>query len=84
MTRASAWRGNKKDEIRRRKAKKKTAALAKERRQAYNSLVTFGGKEEDIPELVKNLCYGDGRDGTISGFVTLNEDDCTKIYQAMI
>lgn len=27
---------------------------------------------------------GDGRDGTISGFVTLNEDDCTKIYQAMI
>ena len=42
------------------------------------------GKEEDIPTLVKNLCYGDGRDGTISGFVTLNEDDCTKIYQAMI
>ena len=40
--------------------------------------------EEDIPVLVKNLCYGDGRDGTISGFVTLNEDDCTKIYQAMI
>ena len=42
------------------------------------------GKEEDIPTLVKNLCYGDGRDGTISGFVTLNEDGCTKIYQAMI
>ena len=22
--------------------------------------------------------------GKLSGFVTLNEDDCTKIYQAMI
>ena len=31
-----------------------------------------------------SLLMGDGRDGTISGFVTLNEDDCTKIYQAMI
>ena len=51
MTRASAWRGNKKDEIRRRKAKKKTAALAKERLQAYNSLVTFGGKEENTMNL---------------------------------
>ena len=25
-----------------------------------------------------------GRTGTISGFVTLNEDDCMKIYQAML
>ena len=49
-----------------------------------STLGELGGKEEDIPTLVKNLCYGDGRDGTISGFVTLNEDDCTKIYQAMI
>ena len=39
---------------------------------------------EDIPALVKNLCYGDGRAGTISGFVTLNEDDCAKIYKMMI
>ncbi len=44
----------------------------------------LGAKEEDIPELVKVLCYGDGRGGTISGFVTLNEDDCTKIYQMMV
>ena len=44
----------------------------------------LGGKEEDIPMLVKNLCYGDGRDGTISGFVTLDENDCTNIYKAMI
>ncbi len=44
----------------------------------------LGAKEEDIPTLVKALCYGDGRTGSISGFVTLNEDDCTKIYQMMI
>ena len=44
----------------------------------------LGAKEEDIPALVKTLCYGDGRTGTISGFVTLNEDDCAKIYKMMI
>ena len=49
-----------------------------------STLGELGGKEEDIPTLVKKLCYGDGRDGTISGFVTLNEDDCTKIYKSMI
>ena len=43
----------------------------------------LGAKEEDIPKLVEVLCRGDGRDGTISGFVTLNEEDCTKIYQMM-
>lgn len=43
----------------------------------------LGAKAEDIPKLVKALCYGDGRGGSISGFVTLNEDDCTKIYQMM-
>lgn len=44
----------------------------------------LGAKEEDIPTLVKALCYGDGRKGTIRGFVELNEDDCTKIYQKMV
>ncbi len=44
----------------------------------------LGAKEEDIPTLVKALCYGDGREGSISGFVTLNEDDCTKIYKMMV
>ncbi len=44
----------------------------------------LGAKEEDIPALVKTLCYGDGRTGTISGFVTLNEDDCARIYKMMI
>ncbi|MCR5420752.1 MAG: iron-containing alcohol dehydrogenase [Lachnospiraceae bacterium] len=44
----------------------------------------LGAKEEDIPKLVEILCRGDGREGSISGFVTLNEDDCTKIYKMMI
>ncbi len=44
----------------------------------------LGAKEEDIPKLVEVLCHGDGRDGSISGFVTLNEDDCTKIYKMMV
>lgn len=44
----------------------------------------LGAKEEDIPKLVEVLCRGDGREGTISGFVTLNEEDCTNIYKMMI
>ena len=30
------------------------------------------------------LAVGGGRPGTISGFVTLDEEDCTKIYQMMV
>ncbi len=44
----------------------------------------LGAKEEDIPALVKALCWGNGRQGSISGFVTLNEEDCAKIYQLMV
>ena len=44
----------------------------------------LGAKEEDIPALVKTLCYGDGRTGTVSGFVTLDENDCAKIYKMMV
>ena len=43
----------------------------------------LGAKEEDIPKLVDTLCYGNGRKGSISGFVTLNEEDCAKIYRMM-
>ena len=44
----------------------------------------LGAKEEDIPKLVEVLCRSEGRNGSISGFVTLNEDDCTKIYKMMV
>ena len=48
------------------------------------SFAELGAKEEDIPKLVDALCDGDGRPGSISGFVTLNKDDCTKIYRMMV
>ena len=44
----------------------------------------LGAKKEDIPKLVEMLCRGDGREGSISGFVTLDEEDCTKIYEMMV
>ena len=44
----------------------------------------LGAKEEDIPALVDVLCNGDGRPGSISGFVTLTQEECTKIYQMMV
>ncbi len=44
----------------------------------------LGAKEEDIPELVRVLCSGGGRNGSISGFVTLSEEDCEKIYRMMV
>ncbi len=44
----------------------------------------LGAKEEDIPRLVHTLCYGDGLKGSIRGFVTLNEEDCTRIYEMMV
>ncbi|MBQ9605568.1 MAG: iron-containing alcohol dehydrogenase [Lachnospiraceae bacterium] len=44
----------------------------------------LGAKEEDIPKLVETLCRGNGRDGSLHGFVELDESDCTKIYQMMV
>ena len=44
----------------------------------------LGAKEEDIPYLAKTLCYGNGRQGSISGFVTLSESDCAEIYRLML
>ncbi|MBR3504673.1 MAG: iron-containing alcohol dehydrogenase [Clostridia bacterium] len=44
----------------------------------------LGAKEEDIPKLVDVLCNGDGRPGSISGFMTLNEEDCANIYRLML
>ena len=44
----------------------------------------IGAKEEDIPQLVDVLCNGNGRTGTLNGFVALNEEDCTAIYKLMV
>jgi alcohol dehydrogenase YqhD (iron-dependent ADH family) len=48
------------------------------------SFAEIGAREEDIPKLVQSLCYGNGRNGSISGFVTLNEEDCANIYKMMV
>ena len=48
------------------------------------SFAEIGAKEEDIPKLVEALCYGNGRNGSISGFVTLTAEDCTNIYKMMV
>ena len=44
----------------------------------------LGAKEEDIETLAHNCCYGDVREGTISGFVTLNQADVEAIYRLML
>lgn len=44
----------------------------------------LGAKEEDIPKLADMACNVNGEDGKLYGFVTLNEEDCIKIYQAMV
>ena len=44
----------------------------------------LGAKEEDIPKLVDTLCNGNGRSGSLNGFVTLNADDCAKVYRLML
>lgn len=48
------------------------------------SFAEVGGKEEDIPTLVHNLCYATERQGTVNGFVTLDAKDCEAIYKMMI
>ncbi|SEV83934.1 hypothetical protein SAMN05216413_0191 [Ruminococcaceae bacterium KH2T8] len=49
-----------------------------------SDLEGVGGKEEDIPKLVQMLTHVNGNNGSISGFTTLDEADCTKIYEAML
>lgn len=70
---------------------KKTALEGIDRLQQFlisigmpSTLEEVGGKEEDIPELVRMLTHVNGNNGTISGFTTLNEDDCTNIYRSML
>ena len=44
----------------------------------------LGAKEEDIPKLAKSLCWGNGRQGFLGGFVKLSEEDCREIYRLML
>ncbi len=44
----------------------------------------LGAKEADIEKMAHTACYGDGRLGTIGGFVKLNETDVANIYRLML
>ena len=44
----------------------------------------LGAKEEDIEKLAYNACHGDVRNGTLGGFVSLNQEDVEKIYRLMV
>lgn len=47
------------------------------------TLSELGAKEEDIEKMAHVACYGDGRRGTIGGFVSLREQDVVSIYHLM-
>lgn len=44
----------------------------------------LGAKEEDIEKMADVACYGDVRQGTVGGFVTLNREDVANIYHLML
>ncbi len=48
------------------------------------SLSELGGKEEDIPYLAHTAAFGNGNQGTLGGFVKLQEQDMANIYRLML
>ena len=48
------------------------------------TLKELGAKEEDIPRMAHQACWGNGRAGTIGGFVSLAEKDVEEIYRLML
>ncbi|WP_058486663.1 iron-containing alcohol dehydrogenase [Defluviitalea phaphyphila] len=44
----------------------------------------LGAKEEDIPKMAHKACYSGTRNGTIGGFVKLDEKDVINIYRLML
>ncbi|MBP3543093.1 MAG: iron-containing alcohol dehydrogenase, partial [Lachnospiraceae bacterium] len=44
----------------------------------------LGAKAEDIEKLAHTACYGDGRAGTLGGFVQLSQKDVENIYRLMV
>jgi len=44
----------------------------------------LGAKEEDIERMAHCACHGDARQGTIGGFVALNQQDVENIYRLML
>ncbi len=48
------------------------------------SFAELGAKEEDIKNMAYIACHGDVREGTIGGFVKLDENDVANIYRLML
>jgi len=44
----------------------------------------IGAKEEDIEKMAHCAVFGDGRTGTLEGFVSLDQSDIEKIYRMML
>ena len=44
----------------------------------------LGAKEEDIEKLAHTAVYGNGRNGTLGGFVSLDQKDIENIYRLML
>lgn len=44
----------------------------------------LGAKEEDIEKLAHTACYGDVNQGSVNGFVSLNQKDVENIYRLML
>jgi alcohol dehydrogenase YqhD (iron-dependent ADH family) len=48
------------------------------------NLKELGAKPEDIEKMAHTATYGNGREGTIGGFVKLNENEVANIYRLML
>jgi alcohol dehydrogenase len=44
----------------------------------------LGAREADIEKLAHTACYGNGGDGTLHGFTTLEQKDVQAIYRLMV
>ena len=44
----------------------------------------LGAREEDIPAMAHSVCYGNGGNGTVGGFVKLKEEDVAEIYRLVL
>ena len=44
----------------------------------------LGARAEDIEQLAHTACYGNGRGGSIGGFVSLDQKDIENIYRLML
>lgn len=48
------------------------------------TMAELGGREEDIPYMAHTAVYGNGRTGSLGGFVSLKEEDVANIYKLML